>query len=71
MLHLDWWTSWGIWEPDEDLVELAKQMDLEQTREEIMKKTKEATTSRLDLKYEGMVFLMLFYKEWKLHTYYM
>jgi hypothetical protein len=43
-------------------------MDLEQTREEIMKKTKEAATSRLDLKSERMVFLMLFYKEWKLHT---
>jgi hypothetical protein len=40
-------------------------MDLEQSREEIMKKTKEATAFGFDLKSKGMVFLMLFCKEWK------
>ncbi len=55
-LHPDWWTSWGIRELVEDPVELAKKMDLEQTWEEIMKKTKKAVTFGLDLKFEGMVF---------------
>jgi hypothetical protein len=53
-LHLDWWTSWGFQETNEELIELAKQMNLQQTQKEIMIKAKEAATSGLDLKLEGM-----------------
>jgi hypothetical protein len=28
--HLDWWTSWGFRELDEELIELANRMNLEQ-----------------------------------------
>jgi hypothetical protein len=52
--HPDWWASWEYNQKlDEELIELAKQMKLEQTQEEIMRKTKEATTFGLDLKIEG------------------
>jgi hypothetical protein len=28
-LHPKWWASWGFWEVDEELMELAKQLNLE------------------------------------------
>lgn len=27
-LHLDWWTSWGIQEKNEDLTQLAKELNM-------------------------------------------
>jgi hypothetical protein len=38
---------------DEELIELAKQMNLQQTQKDITMKVKEATTSELDLTCEG------------------
>jgi len=49
-LHLDSWTSWGFWELDDKLLELAKEMNLDQVREDIMTKAKEVATYGLELK---------------------
>jgi hypothetical protein len=49
-LHPNWWTSWGFRELDEKLTKLANRMNLEQIQEDTMRKTREATKSRLDLK---------------------
>jgi hypothetical protein len=52
--HLDWWTSWGFWELDEELCELVKEMNLDQTWQDIMTKAKEVATCGLQLKPKGM-----------------
>jgi hypothetical protein len=49
-LYLDSWTSWGFWELDDKLLELAKEMNLDQVREDIMTKAKEVATYGLELK---------------------
>jgi hypothetical protein len=55
-LHPDWWTSWGFRELDDELLELAKEMNLNQARDDIMTKAKEATTYGLELEPKKLLF---------------
>ncbi len=55
-LHLDWWTSWGFQELDHKLLEFAKEMNLDQVREDTMTKAKKVETYGLELKPKGMLF---------------
>jgi hypothetical protein len=55
-LHPNWWTSWGFWELDDELLELTKEMNFDQVREDIMTKAKKATTYGLESKPKGMLF---------------
>jgi hypothetical protein len=47
MFHFDWWTGWGFWELNEELCELAKEMNLDQNWQDIMTKIKEVATCGL------------------------
>ncbi len=55
-LHPNWWTSWGFWELDDKLLELAKEMNLSQAQEDIMTNAKKATAYGLELKPKNMLF---------------
>ncbi len=48
----------GFWELNEEMKNLANQMNLEQMWEDIVRKAKEVTKSRLDLKSKGMVQIL-------------
>ncbi len=52
-LHLDWWSSWGIHEEDEEMKELAQDM---------VNNVLEATKSGLELKLDGEWNFNLIYK---------
>ncbi len=39
-LHLDWWTSWGIQEKNEDLTQLAKELNMKDIQAYMYKKVK-------------------------------
>jgi hypothetical protein len=54
-LHFNWWTSWGFRELDDKLLELAKEMNLNQAREDIMTKVKRSYNI-LELKQKNMLF---------------
>jgi hypothetical protein len=55
-LHPNLWTSWGLRELDDKLLEFAMEMNLDQVWEDIMTKAKKATTYGLELKLKGMLF---------------
>ncbi len=49
-MQLDWWSSWGICETDDNMKELAKDMQLSKLQKVMVASVLKATKSRLDLK---------------------
>jgi hypothetical protein len=42
-LHPKWWNSWGFWPQYDDIKQLAKDLNLDSTKEDMFRKIKEAT----------------------------
>jgi hypothetical protein len=52
-MHLDWWSSWEIREANDDMNELAKDMQIFTLRKDMVANVLEATNSKLDLQSIG------------------